>query len=81
MPKAVPHFDYAGLCLQALEQDLGLIIASNNPGGFRRVLYKHMRAEPAHRLHILEDPERPNTFFLLKASPEHLLESADVEEG
>lgn len=66
LPKADPHFDYAGLCEEVLAQDLGLFITTNNPGGFRRVLYTHMRKKPEHKLVILQDPSSPNRLVLLK---------------
>lgn len=79
MPKVQAHFDYAGLCEQVLAQPFGLVVSTNNPAGFRRVLYKHMRQEPAHRLHILADPASPARFYLLRSSPETLLENPHGE--
>lgn len=70
MPKAEPHFDVAGLCAQVHEQDIGLRVTTNNPGGFRRVVYKHMRAHPEHKLHIYSAPGSSNSFFLLKQKVE-----------
>ena len=67
MPAIGSHFDVAGLCAQVHEQDLGLLVSTNNPGGFRRLMYLHFKQQPSHTLHIYNDKTSPNRFLLLKA--------------
>lgn len=66
MPKTPPHFDVGALLEQVHEQDLGLWVSTNNPGGFRRTLYTHMRKHAQLRVHVYADPRSPNRFCLLK---------------
>lgn len=72
MTQAEPHFDCAGLLREVHSQELGLRISTNNPEGFKRVLYKHMRQHPAIRVHIFAAADAPNALLLLKKSPEEL---------
>ena len=74
MPALETHFDPAGICRQALEADLGIIVSTNNPAGFRRVMYKHMREVPAHKCSLRTDPESASRFFILRPT----LESPDA---
>lgn len=74
MPKAEPHFDYGALAEQVLEQDIGLIVTTNNPGGFRRVMYTHMRRRPEHKFAIMSDPATPNRLWLLRRPLDALAE-------
>jgi len=69
------HFDVPALCEEALRADLGLVVSTNNPAGFRRILYAHMREAPHHRLHIFADPSSKSRFYLLKQPPSALDES------
>lgn len=77
---AESHFDPGALCAQVLEQDLGLQISTNNPGSFRRILYKHMRAHPEHKLHIYQDPSSASRFLLLRSALAPTMESPDVQD-
>lgn len=81
MPKATPHFDVGGLCEQVLEQDLGLVVSTNNPGGFRRTLYTHMRKHPEHKLHIYSTQDSPNRLMLLKQPVDTPVEELVHGEG
>lgn len=68
MSKAEPHFDCAALCRNVLEQPIGLRVSTNNPEGFKRVLYKYMRLNPDHKIHIYEAADAPNALLLLNQS-------------
>jgi hypothetical protein len=81
MPAVPPHFDAAGLCEQALQQDFGLWVVTNDPSNFRRAMYTHMRKTPSHKLHIFADPTSATRFALLKSPPEAALEEPDAEES
>lgn len=81
MPKAPEHFDYAALAEQVLQQDLGLVITTNNPGGFRRVMYTYMRQNPSHRFVIDGDPAAPNRLFLLRRAATELTETPETSHG
>lgn len=73
MPKvssASAHFDVPALCEAVLEQDIGFNISTNNPAGFQRIMYKHMREHPEHRFSIFADPRSPERFFLTKREPQ-----------
>lgn len=67
MPKAQPHFDTLHLLQQVQAHDFGLRVSTNNPKGFRRVLYEAQRSAPHLRLHIYACPRSPRAFWLLKA--------------
>lgn len=71
MPKAEPHFDCAALCANVLTQEIGLRISTNNPEGFKRVLYKHMRLRPEHKIHIYQAADTPNALLLLNQAGAH----------
>ncbi len=69
MPKvADQHFDVAGLCEQVLAQPIGLAVSTNNPDGFRRIVYKHMRQNPQHSLHVYTSKRSKSFFYLVKKS-------------
>lgn len=81
MPKKEqPHFDVVAVLQAVAQQDVGLRISTNNPDGFRRILYAAMRANPALRCHAYVDPRTPAAFFLLKTALPSVTESVDVEE-
>lgn len=65
----VEHFD-AGALVQAVhDQPIGLCVSTNHPAGFRRLLYLHMRKQPAYRVRILQAPDSQNKFLLVKEKP------------
>lgn len=87
MPKAEPHFDQEALLRFVSEQDIGLRVSTNDPAGFRRILYKEMREQPDLRCRILQCPKTPRAFLLMKTNillPQGAQElpdpGADVEE-
>lgn len=65
MPKE--HFDCGAICQAALDVPLGIHVSTNHPAGFRRIMYKHMRSNPEHKLSILQSPASPNRFMLVRA--------------
>lgn len=62
------HFDPLGLLKGVAEQDFGLHVTTNNPEGFRRIMYAHMRAAPHLRCRIFASPLSKQRFILLKPS-------------
>lgn len=68
MPR-VEHFDCEALLAAVHEQPIGLCISTNQPAGFRRVLYLHMRQRPVRKVRILQAPDSPNKFYLVKEQP------------
>jgi len=75
MPKvASPHFDPHGLLCAVHQQDVGLKVSTNDPDGFKRILYNTMRADPSLRCHIYSDPRSRRQFLLLKTRLEHHIE-------
>lgn len=62
----VEHFDAAALVAAVHDQPLGLCVSTNHPAGFRRLLYLFMRNNPAKKLRILQAPDSPNKFYLVK---------------
>lgn len=62
-----PHFDAGALLTAVQQQDVGLEVSTNNPAGFRRLLYAHMRAAPALRCHVYQAPDSANKFWLCKS--------------
>lgn len=78
MPKqANPHFDGVALLQHVQQQDYGLQVSTNDPSGFRRILYGVMRAAEHLRCHIYQHPASKRRFVLLKAA---LPNVAPVEE-
>lgn len=71
MPALDMHFDPAAICAQALQQDHGIIVSTNNPAGFRRIMYAHMRKVPEHKLTLRTDPQSPSRFLLLRQQEAH----------
>lgn len=67
MPK-VEHFDCAALITAVHQQPIGLCCSTNHPPGFRRLLYLHMQQNPDQRVRILQAPDSPNKFYLVKES-------------
>lgn len=65
----VEHFDCAALVAAVHDQPLGLCVSTNHPPGFRRLLYLHMRAAPHKKVRILQAPDSPNKFYLVKEQP------------
>ncbi len=68
MPKA--HFDCGAVCQAALEAAasgaaFGVHVTTNHPAGFRRLMYEHMRKNPAHKLSILQAPGVASKFMLV----------------
>lgn len=76
MPKAEPHFDCAALVAAVHDQDIGIRISTNNPEGFKRTLYAHMRKHPQMKVHIYKDPKAPNALMLLKQESSTFTEEA-----
>lgn len=72
------HFDCAALCREVQQQDIGLRINTNDPAGFRRVLYKHMRAHPADRIFIYQAADAPNALLLLNQQSPDLKEAENA---
>lgn len=72
MASPSPHFDVAALCEAVHEQDLGLHVTTNNPGGFRRLVYAHGRKHPSQKIHVYSKPGSPNGFILTKDKAENL---------
>lgn len=67
MPKqASPHFDVPALLEAVHQQDVGLRVSTNNPEGFKRIVYAAARANPALRIHIYSCPRSRSAFLLLK---------------
>lgn len=66
MPAIQTHFDIPGLVDQVLQQDLGLFIDTNNPAGFKRVVYAYLRKNPSKALSIRTVKNSPNRLMLLK---------------
>lgn len=67
MSDGTAHFDVNAILTHVSEQDVGLRVSTNNPEGFRRILYAAMRASPALRCYVYADPRSAASFFLLKA--------------
>ena len=67
MPKAEPHFDSIALLSAVQQQDIGLMVDTNNPRGFIETLYKFMRARLDLRCHIYQAPGSKQRFYLCKA--------------
>lgn len=65
----VEHFDCEALVAAVHDQPIGLCISTNQPAGFRRLLYLHMRQRPSRKIKILQAPHSPNAFFLVKEQP------------
>lgn len=65
----VEHFDCKALVELVHEQPIGLCISTNQPAGFRRLLYLHMRQCPQKKVRILQAPDSPNKFLLVKEKP------------
>lgn len=70
--KTVEHFDVGGLLQQVYAQELGLVVSTNNPRGFKRVLYAHMARTQCPKVHIYQDRTSPNRLVLLNKSREEL---------
>ena len=69
MPKTAPnpHFDVEALLAEVHKQDFGLHVSTNEPDGFKRILYSTMRASPSLRCHIYASKISKRRFILLKA--------------
>jgi hypothetical protein len=65
----VEHFDCEALVNHVHDQPIGLCVSTNQPAGFRRLLYLHMRNRPHKKVRILQAPESPNAFYLVKEKP------------
>jgi hypothetical protein len=70
MPKTVPspHFDVVALLTAVHQQDVGLRVSTNNPAGWRRILYEAMRANPLLRCFIYADPRAASAFYIVKTA-------------
>jgi len=66
MPKAEQHFDAHALLTAVQQQDVGLRISTNDPTGFRRILYAAIRSAEHLRCYIYQDPSSRSAFLLLK---------------
>jgi hypothetical protein len=69
MAGKVEHFDCEALLVHVHEQPIGLCVSTNQPAGFRRLLYLHMRQRPHLKTRILQSPKSPNAFYLVKEKP------------
>jgi hypothetical protein len=65
----VEHFDCEALVSEVHDQPIGLCVSTNQPAGFRRLLYLHMRNRPHKKVRILQAPDSPNKFLLVKEQP------------
>lgn len=68
-----PHFDPHGLLSAVQQQDVGLKVSTNDPEGFKRLLYETMSADPSLKCHIYSDPTSRRMFLLLKMRVETLI--------
>lgn len=64
--KKVEHFDCASLVRAIYAQPIGLRIVTNHPAGFRRILYLHLRKHKGTPVNILQCPEAPTAFLLVR---------------
>lgn len=62
----IEHFDAAALVRAIYDQPIGLQVATNHPAGFRRILYKHLRANKNTPVSILQSPNSANAFYLVR---------------
>lgn len=65
-PATTAHFDVAGLLRAVAEQDFGLRVSTNNPRGFRRIMYQGMREGLGPRAYVYQCPRSPKAFLLLR---------------
>lgn len=80
MPKASTtsaHFDAPALLAEVHKQDLGLVVTTNHPAGFKRILYKAAR-DIGLKVRIFVSPRSASRLFLLK--PHVAVEAAATEE-
>lgn len=67
MPKQrIEHFDCTALVRAIYSQPIGLLVATNHPAGFRRILYKHLRRNKGTPVSILQSPKSANAFYLVR---------------
>lgn len=65
MPKAPEHFDAPGLIAAVQQQDIGLMVTTNNPSGFRRILYSNLRKLGIDTISIFANPRSKFSFYLV----------------
>ena len=65
---AKDHFDSQALLSAVQEQPVGLLVSTNHPAGFKRLMYLAMRRSPALKCQILQSPHSASAFMLVKAS-------------
>lgn len=78
MPAIDSHFDVPALLQQVHAQPIGLEVSTNNPEGFRRLVYLHARELPELQVRIMQSPHSPNAFWLVKEG--FKLEEADASQ-
>lgn len=80
-PQTEAHFDAPALLAAVAAQDVGLRVTTNNPEGFRRIVYLAIRRELGPRCHIYRVPRYPDSFFLLRQpAPDQPEEIPNVAE-
>ena len=78
MPKLKEHFDCASLVKAVYDQPLGLLIQTNHPAGFRRVLYIYLRKNRERPIHILQSPKSPLAALLVRADYQQKLKELEA---
>lgn len=81
MPAASHHFDVDALLDAVAQQDVGLVVSTNNPAGFQRLLYQHMRAKPSLRCHVYCAPDSKQKFWLCKQPIPETQEAEDASDS
>jgi hypothetical protein len=60
-----------GILAKAIEQELGLVVETDDPHQLANRLYEYMKANPEFKvLSIAERPARPKELFIKKKSAE-----------
>jgi hypothetical protein len=68
--KPLQHFDIGGLLTEVYKQAIGLVVSTNNPRGFKRIVYAHMAKTQCPKVHIYQDRTSPNRLILLNRARE-----------
>lgn len=79
MTSATKHFDVVGLLTAVHQQDYGFTISTNNPAGFKRIMYEQMNLHPHLKAHIYADAKSQQRFHILRAPHAALGPDIDLE--
>lgn len=67
------HFDAEALLDEVAAQPVGLLITTNHPHGFKRLMYLAQRKRKSKSVLVASSPSSPNQFMLINKNTQGTL--------